>query len=306
MKSDERLCTKYYDYKKQVIFSLGSSDSTYNDLFKANNLLDVKPHSLVPTWRNGRSGLEAISKRLDRFLVAEAFLTSSIYPTSWVEFPFVSDHAPIVLKLMPPALHRATPFKFNYHWLLSEEYTDMVHRVWTNDCYLAEVDPQRRLVWKLKALKSKTKAWYSDKLKAERALLSHLEAEISELIGTSSTTSLSAVEVERLKSLELNRATILRDEERAWRLRSRATWLKLGDSNTKFFHHVASYNRCKKNIWSINCAGNEPIRGQEAILAAAEEHFKHQFTPSNEQFLSEKISTASLFPKFITQESAEL
>jgi hypothetical protein len=281
----------------------GTTDATFSELFTANNLIDVKPHSLVPTWRNGRTGQEAIARRLDRFLVAEAFLSTSIFPLSWVEFPFVSDHAPILLQLLPPALHRSTPFKFNYHWLLSEDYSDLVHRVWTDRCFLAEVDPQRRLVWKLKVLKSKTKSWYLDQKISRKALLKQLEAEITELILTSSS-ALTVEEADRLKSLESNRASILSDEEKAWRLRSRATWLKSGDSNSKFFHNVASYNRCKKTIWSIDSAGDGTIRGQEAIKTEAVAHFKQQFKATNSHYLSEKASTASLFPNFISSEAA--
>jgi len=44
----------------------------------------------------------------------------------------------------------------------------------------------------------------------------------------------------RQKVLESLRNATLRSEENAWRLRSRATWLKSSDSNSKFFHNVAS------------------------------------------------------------------
>jgi hypothetical protein len=69
--------------------------------------------------------------------------------------------------------------------------------------------------------------------------------------------------------LERNRAHILREEEKCWRLRSRATWLKWGDSNTKFFHNLASHNRNKKQIWSIQSDCDETLREQEAIKAEA-------------------------------------
>jgi endonuclease/exonuclease/phosphatase family metal-dependent hydrolase len=98
-------------------FLSGPTEAFYRELFASNNLIDVLPTRLVPTWRNGRSGPDAIARRLDRFLVADGFLSSTGFPTSWVEFPFVSDHAPILLQLRLPALHRSPPFKFNHHWL---------------------------------------------------------------------------------------------------------------------------------------------------------------------------------------------
>jgi hypothetical protein len=55
--------------------------------------------------------------------------------------------------------------------------------------------------------------------------------------------------------------SILCAQENAWRLKSKATWLKCGDSNSKFFHKVASYNRLKKSIWSIKDEGGIVIQG---------------------------------------------
>jgi hypothetical protein len=48
----------------------------FNNLFQAHSLVDISPDELVPTWRNGRSGTEAISKRLDQVLLSEDLETS--------------------------------------------------------------------------------------------------------------------------------------------------------------------------------------------------------------------------------------
>jgi hypothetical protein len=139
-------------------FQPGPTEATYREIFATNNLIDVQPLCLMPTWRNGRTGSEAIARRLDRFFIAEAFLTSQILPATWVEYPFFSDHAPVLLKLIPPALHRATPYKFNYHWLQRADYTSLVKGVWSDHVFLAESNPQRRIAWKLSVLKSKQKS----------------------------------------------------------------------------------------------------------------------------------------------------
>jgi hypothetical protein len=41
----------------------------FKEIFSKNKLVDVAPAEVVPTWRNGRSGSEGISKRLERFYV---------------------------------------------------------------------------------------------------------------------------------------------------------------------------------------------------------------------------------------------
>jgi hypothetical protein len=40
----------------------GSLDGFFKDLFQSKNLIDIQPTKLVPTWRNGRTGNDAIAK----------------------------------------------------------------------------------------------------------------------------------------------------------------------------------------------------------------------------------------------------
>jgi hypothetical protein len=49
-------------------------DDYFKDLFASKNLIDIKPPKLVPTWRNGRLGQNAITRRLDRVMVSEELL----------------------------------------------------------------------------------------------------------------------------------------------------------------------------------------------------------------------------------------
>jgi hypothetical protein len=41
----------------------------------------------------------------------------------------------------------------------------------------------------------------------------------------------------------------LRREEEHWRLKSRSLWIKVGDSNTSFFHKQAQFQRKKKHSY---------------------------------------------------------
>ena len=50
----------------------------FTALFESKELVDVQPLKLTPTWRNNRSGDQAISKRLDRFLLSENLLFGSL------------------------------------------------------------------------------------------------------------------------------------------------------------------------------------------------------------------------------------
>jgi hypothetical protein len=119
---------------------------------------------VVPTWRNGHRGREVITRRLDRVLVSEDLLSSTGLYMSWVELPFISDHAPIVFQMNLPPCYKASPFKLNAQWMEDPTFVDLVHTVWKDPIFLSESGKQQRLVWKLKVLKSRTKSWYKAKL----------------------------------------------------------------------------------------------------------------------------------------------
>jgi endonuclease/exonuclease/phosphatase family metal-dependent hydrolase len=124
----------------------GTLDGYFKDLFLSKNLIDIQPTKLVPTWRNGRFGIEAIAKRLDRCLVSEDLLSSVGIYRSWVEYPFISDHAPVLVQLEIPPFYKAYPFKLNSHWLHEKEYMALVHKIWKDPIFLTEVGRQRRIV----------------------------------------------------------------------------------------------------------------------------------------------------------------
>jgi hypothetical protein len=109
-----------------------------------------------------------------------------------VEYPFYSDHAPVLLKFNSPLQPFACPFKFNHHWLESAEYSELVHLIWTDPCFLLEGNPQLRLHWKLKELKARSKSWSILKKKSEEALLNNLDSEIKKLLHLSSAAALSS------------------------------------------------------------------------------------------------------------------
>lgn len=95
--------------------SIVTNASFYNGLFTSKNLIDVLPCKIVPTWRNGRSGMDVIARRLDRFLISDSFFSNTSYPSSWVEYPYFSDHAPVFLTLNLSTRYFSYPYKFNQH-----------------------------------------------------------------------------------------------------------------------------------------------------------------------------------------------
>jgi hypothetical protein len=129
------------------------------DLIKDHLLVDLAPDVLVPTWRNNRAGGAFIAKRLDHILVAESLLSAVGRYQSWVELPYISDHAPVIAQFDFSQTRVAYPFKLNPTWLVEQDFALIVKEVWGDSTFLEEVDIQLRFVWKLKTLKSRIKDW---------------------------------------------------------------------------------------------------------------------------------------------------
>jgi len=87
----------------------------FTSMFQDHKLVDAHSDKLALTWRNGRSSTNFIAKILDKFMVSEDLLLNTNLYRSVVVFPFVSDHAPILLQLETTTHPKAYPFKFNPH-----------------------------------------------------------------------------------------------------------------------------------------------------------------------------------------------
>jgi hypothetical protein len=90
-------------------------------------------------------GLEAISKRLDRFLLTEDLALQDGRIRTWVDNPYFSDHARSFYNWILNRFLKAFPFKFNSSWLLESDFNTIVLDVWKDPNFLTELDLQKRL-----------------------------------------------------------------------------------------------------------------------------------------------------------------
>jgi endonuclease/exonuclease/phosphatase family metal-dependent hydrolase len=98
----------------------------FKDLMLAHHLIDLAPVAPTPTWKNGRGGLDLISKRLDHILISEDLLREMGRYRAWVELPFVSDHASVVVQFDYQPFPLAFPFKLNPTWLIEDDFESIV------------------------------------------------------------------------------------------------------------------------------------------------------------------------------------
>jgi len=122
-------------------------------IIQLNNLVYLLPATVVPTWRNGRTGSDSIMKQLEHLFLSDNLLQHSDRYRTWVEYSSISDHAPVILQLDSYSHCSTYPFMFNPCWLWNFDFERLVTEVWTDQSYDHEVNVQRRLAWKLKDLK---------------------------------------------------------------------------------------------------------------------------------------------------------
>jgi hypothetical protein len=86
-------------------------------------------------------------------MLHKAILNESARYRSWVELPFISDHAPVLFQLDYGFKSVAYPFKFNPALLKDESFGDLVRDVWSNHQDSEVEGAQKRLARKLFKLK---------------------------------------------------------------------------------------------------------------------------------------------------------
>ena len=74
----------------------------FTSLISDHHLVDIAHPLAGPTWRNGRAGVEGISKRLDRFLISEQLICSLPRHRVWTHRSGISDHFPVLMEWGEP------------------------------------------------------------------------------------------------------------------------------------------------------------------------------------------------------------
>jgi hypothetical protein len=149
-------------------------------------------------------------------LVAKDLLIDIGLYRSWVEFPYISDHAPILLQMELPPAYKISPYKFNAQWIIEKEFVDIVIKVWNDPIFLSEGGRKIRIIRKLQELKKQTKIWHKENTIRKKDKLVSLESDIKETIKILGGDPSDQATVISLQHLELERNGILKAEEEQW------------------------------------------------------------------------------------------
>ncbi|KAL5542394.1 hypothetical protein UlMin_010104 [Ulmus minor] len=201
------------------------------------------------TWSNGQ-----VFERLDRFFGNHSWLeTFPIHKVEHLDL-FCSDHRPIMLAFGNNAsgrkcgkVRRGSRFHFEHAWCEDPRCGDIINSSWLDSSGDLGISG---LLDRIALCGKNLEVWGKDKFRHLTKEKKTLQEKISCLSSMHDSGSWKI-----LKECEKNLNSLLDTEERYWRQRSRVSWLKDGDRNTKFFHKKATARRKKNEILGL-CDSN--------------------------------------------------
>jgi len=213
----------------------------------------------------------------------------------------VSDHLPIVLQLDFGLSYKHYPFKFNHHWVEDDDFQKLIRGHWKRDRVGGGGSTMEALSDNLLSMKHIMKRWERHKKCTQRLDMVINEEKISHIFDICRGGIFTELELEELRELELKKSLILGREEAAWRLKSRALWVKCGDQNTHFFHNYASHRRNHNAIWALKDANGNALCTQEDLASTGVNHFKGIFIDRGMPRLEAQMQVLNFFPKYVEE-----
>ncbi|XP_059623206.1 uncharacterized protein LOC132266370 [Cornus florida] len=224
------------------------------------------------TWSSGRS--PPTLSRLDRFLVFgewEEKFSDAVQAT--FARP-ISDHVPLMLDCGGLRSRRSS-FRFENMWLRDEGFLERVRSWWAGFGGIGT--PSHLLAGHLRRLKGSIKIWNKEVFGNLVWRKNQVLAEIADIDRMEGQGDLADALKVRRAECKAEFAEIAIMEEISWRQKSKALWLKEGDSNTNFFHRLANAHKRGNHIGRIQVEG-ELLCKEEDICKGISEFYEKLFT----------------------------
>nr|XP_043630341.1 uncharacterized protein LOC122601665 [Erigeron canadensis] len=273
--------------------SLDIAMREFRDCIETIEVVDVNSVGLHFTWNQKPKGMDDQLKKIDRVLANVEFMDIFMGATAIFQPYRVSDHTPSVLRIPMKIKFRPKPFKISNLLLHNEKFWDTVSTTWKE---VIIGHHSFILVKKLKALKSPLR----------KLLYSHgnIHTNVSKL-------RVELDEVQKALDKEPHNQ-MLKEEEAAYlhafndallteehflKQKAKVEWLKVGDSNSAYFHKVVK-SRVQRRRIDVIMDPNGNLLDGDGLITAFLNHYElflgraGRVTPLNhENLFNKKLST---------------
>jgi hypothetical protein len=159
-------------------------------------------------------------------------------------------------------------FKFENAWLEEHDLKDVVKEAWTSERHDPLLSKLQRCTEDLETWGTRLRTRFKKSIAEYREEMKQNQDQSSELC------------VRKYQEARENLSKMLKQEDDYWRQRSKTHWLRDGDSNTKFFHAMASARRKRNRIANLSNNDGEVIHDQNGMCNVALDYFANLFTQS--------------------------
>ncbi|KAK1297950.1 hypothetical protein QJS10_CPB14g01491 [Acorus calamus] len=242
----------------------------FNSCILSSGLEDLKSigHSL--SWNNRQ--VPRIFCRLDRVLGNQPFISS--FPHSLVEYlpPGISDHSPLKLICEPSFPSGPKPFKYFESWETHPSFMATVLDAWQTE---AVGNPLFLFVRKLANVKKALKLWNSEVFGPIHLKLSVSKKELEDAQSRLQQHPADPLYIAEEADARSTYLSLLSQEEKFARQKSRQLWLTAGDSNTKFFYNSIKSRSVMNSISRLRREDNSLCSDPEEIKSLIVQYYQN-------------------------------
>jgi hypothetical protein len=257
-------------------------------------LVDLRYRGFPYTWCNNRDPPYTTWVRLDRAVANLDWLHR--FPKALVEHVEVakSDHKCLWLQGSPPVYSRTKrrPFRFEETWMIDEGCETTIKTAWES----SQRGTRMFNVWhKLKECKRQLGEWSR---KSFGSLKKKIER-VKQKIQQAEALAIQDREHVNINGLRRELNSLLGQEEKMWRQRSRISWLAQGDRNTKYFHGRATQRQRRNHISRLSNGDGGWLETNEEIAGMMIDYYTNLFSTSHPSNLTEAVAEV---PSVVTEE----
>ncbi|XP_009612473.1 uncharacterized protein [Nicotiana tomentosiformis] len=220
----------------------------FSDCINATLLNELQWKDEYFTWSNKQQGSNRVSSKIDRAFGNCDWMMMWGHIVLEYDLPNISKHAPMLLTLQSVNHSIKAPFRFFNIWSEHAKFLELIDVNWKKQL---DRDPMQNVWNKLKDLRLvfrqlNQREFQSISLKTEKAR-KELQCILAELVARYDD---SLVIKEKEALMNLQKWNLL--GESILRQKSRAQWIQLGDSNSKYFAAVMKERSQRKQIMELN------------------------------------------------------